>query len=74
MNPDSYLYNACYVASLRFFYWRRLNESVLTAFTRGMIFNIEQFAKQYQDLGIPFWLVMVTSSPMKKKTNNKNPS
>lgn len=49
-------------------------KNVLTDFTRGMIFNIEQFAKQYQDLGIPFWLVMVTSSPMKKKTNNKNPS
>lgn len=67
MNSDSYLYNVCYVASLRFFYWWRLNESVLTALTRGMIFNIEQFAKQYHDLGIPFWLVMVTPSPVKKK-------
>jgi len=39
-----------------------------------MIFNTEQFAKQYQDLGIPFWLVMVTSSPAEeKKPHNKKP-
>lgn len=37
-----------------------------------MIFNIEQFAKQYQDLGIPFWLVMVTSTPVKKRKKKEN--